>query len=245
MILDDESLGRFAVGGASATGVFLAVSTAMWIFLFDRRGHDEKEALLQVKATARALYRFLLINKNQTGNYLETLRSFRQFADIISAISNSFSVEAIPGFISWRAATAEILQVVSKFVDELDQVARGTLPQTVLDTEQHEFHTELVDLMFQVDLSIQELDWATGIRRKGKKIVESLLGIFVLLLVASLAIALAANIEFGMGIDDDINVYWGALLVIGSICMLFYLVKAFNINKKSRSQWIEELVQVG
>ena len=242
MTLDDAGLSRVALGLLSAAGAILAVSATVWIFVFDRRTQTEVDALNRVRTSGEALYDFLSPDTGVAGNYIRGLASYVDFARLIAAVSYPFSTDSVPDYITWRARTMEIIETstnVNKMVDAAgQQILEGGQP-TNLDRDIFRFHLRFQGLMFDLDLAIQHLDWAKGVRKAGVFWVGLALGLTLVVFLGSLILVLAAEIETATGFSDDWNSYWATLLTVSTCIMCGSLVWAFHVNEMSREKWIE------
>ena len=172
MTLSDAGLSSFATGLLSASGAIFAVSTTIWIFVFDRRSQDQGNALKQVQQSSSNLYDFLVVNSTTSGNYVVSLASYNDFARIISQIYEPHSVTSVPDYISWRRDTSEIIEKSQEFGREIQaailKIQSGE-SSVDIDMNKYNFHNKFVGFMHGLDLAIQELDWVIEVRKSGVK----------------------------------------------------------------------------
>jgi hypothetical protein len=245
LILHDASLGNFALTIAASTGAFLAVAATIWIFLFDRRAHDEFEAVLRVRTASEVVYRVLEANAASKGNYLRTLPAYPDFVKVVSAMNAPYSADAIPNYLEWRERTATITAASVNEGRELEAaiVKAQKGEQVPLDPDKRRFNSAFVGPMFELDLSVQDLDWASGTRGQGVRYAGIALGLAIFLEVASLAVGLVAVTETAQGVSDDWNLLFASMLLINVGLLLFYLMRTFKVNKLSRPEWIKSRVR--
>lgn len=246
MILDDAGLSRIALGLLSAAGAILAVSAAIWIFVFDRRIQDQNDAMQRAGVNARAMGDFLLLQIHSPANYVVGLGQWRGFVKMTASMMAPNSAEHIPDFISWRTNTSEIRQkslevgaairsAPLRIGDDSDPADR--VPQ------RSDFHTAFMGLMYDMDLSVRDMDWAKGIRKEGVHYVKLALGVTIVVFVGSLILALAAEIKTSTGVNDDLNLFFSLMLIVGVVATSYYLFRAFQANSMSREQWIDSRIK--
>ena len=99
MTLGDAGLSNFATGLLSASGVILAISATIWIFIFDQRSRLEAEAIEKIQTNAKDLLDFLSSNRASPGNYIGSLQSYENFVLTLARVIDPNLPKGIPDFI--------------------------------------------------------------------------------------------------------------------------------------------------
>ena len=140
-----------------------------------------------------------------------------------------------------QEVTSIVLEIRQQVVKAQEQALSGQNVDAI-DPDKFHFHKEFGERMQAIDTAIQDLDWATGVRREGIKIGVIAASFAGLLLFGSLTVALAAEIKLGAGVPDCWNTVGGILLVGFTLVVCIALIQAFRVNNVSRAEWINRKV---